>query len=140
MEEAIQIIVFCIIILSVIISKYKEVNANRPGQSVQKSILPDYTEELFEDEFTEEEEEMHDLKESDRYKEELNKISEEKIEKITCQTSRFRDAKPQSEILSTQTLIKPTIKKNKESRIRITTRKEARKAFIYSEIFNRKYE
>ena len=124
MEEVIQVVIFFIIIISVIISKYKEVNSNRPGQVAQNDTM------VFEDEEI-------------QFQPPLQQDTPQSITclgKDTHQTTPIKHLKHPSEVRETQTLRKPSTQPEKKSRIRFRTRKDAREAFIYSEIFNRKYE
>ena len=146
MEDVIQIVVFCIIIISVIISKYKEVHANRPGQVAQKTIQPDrykmtdddiYTsdEEFTDDEiFTQEG--LQDLNDNEHVQESFNKKIENVIESPTISQlqTKYEPSFPQpiipKEKTHHQTIVKPTSQTEKRQRIRLKTRNEARKAFI----------
>ena len=199
MEDVIQILVFIAITLSVIISKYKEVGANRPGQTGQKPARPveavredeeDFPEGLnrdvddFEDfdekfeQLNEDEEEFSPARERRRaaadeeepvvfdipssWKDILGIPSVSPAQSKVAQESKLQTPKADStayqDILSRPTTIhsqdtrisatsenavrvsaRPQ-KAVKEPRIRMKTRSEARRAFIYSEIFNRKYE
>ena len=138
MEEAIQVLVFIVIITSVIIGKYKEVHANRPGQPIQKPQSTDNDQEIpfdgndFEeyDDFIKPEED--DLKE-DTAADNLEQIGQAE------NPDQIRDF-PSQDDTHIHTIINPRTQSQKEVRVRFKTRKVARRAFIYSEIFNRKYE
>ena len=59
-------------------------------------------------------------------------------QEIVVPLQTFKQTKPTSSQMNLSDTSSPTPKKS-EQKIRINTRKEARKAFVYSEIFNRKY-
>ena len=202
MEEVIQILVFVVIVLSVIISKYKEVNANRPGQHAQKAARAGETDGDFRDAheatsgedfadalddtnvFREDVEELNETEEEfrkvfnldepegfDKYhsplkckpvvfdrpapwKEfvEMQEVAPQQLEPVkqpelqrqrmaskplhqetvSCADETLHEVQPQ--VVSSMT------KPGKKTRVRLKTREEARQAFIYAEIFNRRYE
>lgn len=149
MEEVIQILVFIVIIASVVIQKYKEVNANRPGQCMQSPLEKDPKEMPNIEELgpiislEEEDEEIF----TDRNESAFHSLHQKSpmrcnYEKEKYEEEKFVEEKHETEILKNKkdTAIQPSILTNKNSKIRIKSRQEARQAFIYSEIFNRKYE
>ena len=221
MEEIIQVLIFIVIIASVIIGKYKEVNANRPGQGVQRpkegnhEVFPNENDEDDEDEeINQDPTPVFDLEGSDDIEEgfggEFSKRNqkEQKQEADTfSQSSPFDEFfgpftkglhRRQSPTMTTssteettesttegttftgettfsretnfaqqnnpsslsgfgtinhhtttkhseQTIVdpvltSPTVPTKKKVNVRLKTKQEARQAFIYSEIFNRKYE
>ena len=200
MEDVIQILVFIIIVVSVIIGKYKEVNANRPGQTVRKTNHraggTAQNEKEFDDDFSPLFEETDDFEEYlDKFercatespkKKDVAPNFDEMVEEpvtmmsnwntqstVTDSSSSWQDlqskqaASPlQSEISRklqeqktvasyrqevmnrtttsshqvSEPTIKPAVRPSKKTRVRLKTREEARQAFIYAEIFNRKYE
>lgn len=220
MEEVIQVLVFIVIVATVIINKYKEVNANRPKQRAQQSKVRESNAFPYE---TDEDEEpaqdsnfqsLFDFEESDdneegfggefskrnqkRQKDEPNTFSQsssfedllnpfskglnrkqspsmsETQTQATTETSpeetilhgetniirerefaHLKDLSPRPDFGSInhhttakryeqtivdQTSTSLTIPMKKKVSTRLKTKQEARQAFIYSEIFNRKYE
>lgn len=158
MEDVIQVLVFIAIITSVLIGKYKEVHANRPGKHVPQPLnrntdqfsdneeLDDeirYAEELDDEEPDDEELNIEELDEEEFNPKEFN---QEKFDRVEFDGKEQDGEKPidsletQFKIEPNQETKSPTPQPQKEPRIRLRTRKEARRAFIYSEIFNRKYE
>ena len=199
MEDVVQILVFIAIILSVIISKYKEVSANRPGQTGQKPARSAETVREGEEDFPEDfNQKFDDFEDSDEKFEELNEYEEEfspvqeneqtasqeekpvvfdipsswkdilgippvtpsqqmagdesKLQPRQSASMTYHDLHSRSNNIQSQDTqvhtdsesVSPvtvcSTKAEKEPRIRMKTRSEARRAFIYSEIFNRKYE
>ena len=164
MEEVIQVLVFIVIITSVLVSKYKEVKANRPGQPTQRPVKEDYEESpdeedvvLFEKTTVEPTIDKNDKTTSRTEKKSDSDMDEEETHlfdifgkfsaaKKVCPPSFIQDTPKHSlerpEKISNEEHITShtdTLPKKKH-KIRIKSRQEARQAFIYSEIFNRKYE
>ena len=166
MEDIIQIVVFIAFVSIVVLRKYQEVNASRPGQSAQQP-LPDN--DSIEDEqdpmeqpaaapkeapifdFPPEWKNLFDMQELVPQKKAKSKskkkhakpcyqpvTASEGVEKNYSNNYQNHDA-PVTTTSATASIQK-TNKATKEPLIRLKTRSEARKAFIYSEIFNRKYE
>ena len=148
MEDIIQIVVFIAFVSIVVLRKYQEVNANRPGQSAQKP-LPDN--DSIEDEQDPMEQPATAPKEAPIFDfppewKNLFDMQEPAPQKKAKSKSKKKHATPccqpvtASEEVNKTASIQKTNKEIKEPLIRLKTRSEARKAFIYSEIFNRKYE
>ena len=138
MEEAIQVLVFIVIITSVIIGKYKEVHANRPEQLAQKPQSTDNAQEkLFDGNDFEEYEDFTKVEEDD-LKEDTAADNFEQVDQSEI-PEQVRDFPSQNDT-HIHTIINTHTQSQKEVRVRFKTRKDARRAFIYSEIFNRKYE
>lgn len=216
MEDVIQILVFIIIITSVIISKYKEVNSNRPGRHAQQPVEKNHETYLNDEKFnlsTDFDDEIENDEEDDLFKklDELEKDTASRYQNFkpifdaeefyeetdegfggefskrnqksshkeepapfipsspeealvdaasqgldhrkSKESSKFESQKentytgenipfiqpnecsPHSSSVTTQSSVT-----KKRTKVHLKTRREARQAFIYSEIFNRKYE
>ena len=117
MDEIIQILVFAgAMIASVVIQGAK--NKKKP-----KTVSP---QEVLEDMFP-------DLEEF----QEVPKAETETVKK-TVVSSRKKPSKAKSKPEPVVQVAPPSDNQKKDN-LRLNTRKEARRAFIYSEIFNRKY-
>lgn len=117
MDEIIQILVFAgAMIASVVIQSAK--NKKKP-----KTVTP---QEVLEDMFP-------DLQEF----QEVSPIETETVKKPVV-SSKKKPFKAKSKPVHVEQPV-PSSEPQKKERIRLNSRKEARKAFIYSEIFNRKY-
>lgn len=164
MEEVIQVLVFIVIITSVLVSKYKEVKANRPGQPTQRPVKEDYEESpdeedvaLFEETTVEPTIDKDDKPTSRTDRESDPDRDEEETDlfeifgkfsaaKEVCPPSFIQNTpkhsfeQPEKHVNESSITSRTDILPKKKHKIRIKSRQEARQAFIYSEIFNRKYE
>lgn len=164
MEDLIQILVFFAIIGFAVARKAKEVKANRPGQSVpqtktnhEPSQLPEededteYVEEVLQAERSfqmNEKQPQPAYADFSKNQEPDSEVPQEKpvppmqpaFRPNLHPTASTEKRTPQFLAESAKETPNSTGKKKKGLHIHITTRSEARKALIYSEIFNRKYE
>ena len=166
MEDIIQIVVFIAFVSIVILRKYQEVNANRPGQSAQQPLPEtDFIEEEQDSieqpetdpkespvfDFPPEWKSLFDMqelvpKEKDKSKSK-KKHTKPCYQPVTASENAEKEHSNNSlknpapaTIQAAAESPQKTTKAKKEPLIHLKTRSEARKAFIYSEIFNRKYE
>ena len=151
MEDVIQVLVVIVIITSVLISKYKEARASRPQKHVQAQVSQPEDEDNLSDDADEEEVIPMDIEDD---------IDQEDSEPFNIFGQFGKVHQPDEpkpifkQVLNENPPIEPTtftpetictdeirgVKHTKQPKVRIKSKREARLAFIHSEIFNRKYE
>lgn len=160
MEEVIQITIFIAVTAIVMINKYKEGQVDRPKKVMRPASHSTVSgdDEFSEEDYVFEEDSNGDFsfEKFDDFEEEPdNKIFSNKIpDEVTAEEKRFtinrdyatdfKDSPIKEEVSDDFTAQNVSLssprQQKKEPLIHLKSRKEARKAFIYSEIFNRRYE
>ena len=154
MEDVIQVLVFIVIITSVIIGKYKETHASRPQKCVQKQVSqPENEDELTDTTDIADEEEMIPTDFEDDIDQEdsepfnifgqFGKVHQPEEPKPVLQQAVNENPSLEPKTFTSETACTDEIRgvtHTKQPKVRIKSKREARLAFIHSEIFNRKYE